>query len=158
MLMQRWNPFVDVRRMEESLDRLWRGFGVGPRLSGHGLRSWGLPVDVADEGDTVVVRASLPGVEPDAIHVTTEENVLTIGAEAKGGEEHENGRYLVRERRAGALHRSLLLPDTVDADKAESTCENGVLTITFPKVEAKKARELKVHVGKALEGGKRKKA
>jgi HSP20 family protein len=158
MLLQRWNPFVDFRRVEESMDRLWRGVGTEHHHNGYGLRGWRLPVDVAEEDDKLIVRASLPGIDPDDLHVTIEDNVLTIRAETKGEEEREEGRYLVRERRSGSLHRSLLLPETVDGDKAEPTYENGVLTITLPKAETKKAKELKVHVGKALEGGKTKKA
>ena len=134
------------------MDRLWRGVGTGHHHSGYGLRGWRLPVDVAEEDDKLVVRASLPGIDPDDLHVTIEANVLTIRAETKGEEEREEGRYLVRERRTGSLHRSLLLPETVDPDKTESIYENGVLTITFPKVEAKKARELNVHRGQGPGG------
>lgn len=80
------------------------------------------------------------------------ENVLTIKGNTKSEREHKEGGYLIRERRSGSFHRVLHLPDTVDTEKAESRYDNSVLDITFPKVEAEKAKHLKVAVGKSLEG------
>ena len=57
------------------------------------------------------------------------------------------GDYLMRERRSGSFHRSLRLPDTLDKDKVKSRYDSGVLSITFPKVEAKKGKQVKVEVG-----------
>ena len=119
----------------------------------HG-RGWAAPVDVVRQGEDVVVRASLPGIDPDDIRVTLEEDLLTIRGEAK--EEGENG-YLMRERRTGSFYRAIRLPDSVDAEKAETLYENGVLSITFPQLEAKKAKQLEIKVGngaKATQGTK----
>lgn len=147
MVLQRWSPFGDFRRMEERMNRLWRGYAVGTYGDGAGPESWGIPLDVVQEGDDYVVRASLPGVDPEDIHVTLEEDVLTIKAETKAEREHRDGDYLRRERRTGTFRRALRLPDTVDAEKAQPVYENGVLAITFPKAEGKKPRELKVQTG-----------
>ena len=140
MTLERWDPFRELRRM----DRLWRGFGIGREIE-----RWAVPLGVVREGDDIVVRASVPGVKPEDIQVTVEEDLLTIKAETETEAEHEesNGNYLMRERRAGKFHRSLRLPDTVDAEKVESRYDHGVLTIRFPKVEAKKARRLEIKVG-----------
>ena len=138
MMLERWDPFRELRRM----DRLWRGFGIGREIGG-----WAVPLDVVQEGDDIVVRASVPGVKPEDIKVTIEEDLLTIKAETEAEHEENNGNYLVRERRAGKFHRSLRLPDTVDAEKVESRYDHGALTIRFPKVEAKKAKRLEIKVG-----------
>jgi HSP20 family protein len=136
--------------MEENMNRLWRGFpGEG------GSEAWAVPLDVVEEGDNIVVHASVPGVDPDDINVTVENNVLTIRAETKDEKETKEGDYLMRERRYGSFYRSLRLPDTVDTDRAQTTCENGVLSLSFPKMESKKAKQLKVNVrntGKVIEG------
>ena len=85
-------------------------------------------------------------MRPEDIQVTTENGVLTIKAESQAeGETTEDG-YLIRERRSGSFHRSIRLPDTVDADQADSSYEHGVLTISLPKQEAKKAKRLEVKV------------
>ena len=76
--------------------------------------------------------------------------MLSIKADTKVEEEREDGGYVVRERRAGSFRRSLRLSDTVDTDKVEPRYENGVLTITLPVAESKKAKHLTVAVGAAL--------
>ena len=139
MVIEKWDPFRELRRIEASFDRPWRGFGVDGRA-----RSWAAPLDVLEEGDSIVVRASVPGVRPEDVEVTVEDGVLTIKSEANGEHEERDGHYLMRERRSGSFYRRLRLPETVDTDQAESTYEQGVLTITFPKVEAKKAKRLAI--------------
>ena len=139
MVMQRWDPFRGLRRIDTPANRFWRGFGVGDELAG-GV----LPVDVVQEDDDVVVRASLPGVKPEDIEVTIEEGRLTIKAEGKAEHEEGHGSYLIRERRAGRFHRALRLPDSLETDKAETRYEDGVLTITFPKMESRKAKRLEI--------------
>lgn len=153
MLLQRWDPFTDLRRMQQDMDRLWRGFvpsGEHPEIE-----SWAIPLDVTQEGDNIVVQASLPGVKPDDVQVSIEDNVLTIKGQTTEEKERQVGDYLMRERRSGSFHRSLRLPDTVDTEKAKPYYENGVLTVAFPQMESKKAKQLKVTVGKVLDSGKK---
>ena len=143
MVLQRWDPIVNIRRFERTPDRFLRGFGVWGLPHG-GLVNGALPLDVEEGDDNIVVRASLPGVSPEDIQVTIENGVLTISSESQEEQETEHRSYLVRERRNGSYRRSIKLTDTVDADKAESSYEHGVLTVTFPKQEAKKAKRLEV--------------
>jgi HSP20 family protein len=131
--------------MEAAANRLWRN--LYPEHGSDGLESWAIPMDVVHEGDNVVVRASLPGVSPEDIDVTIEEGVLTIKAHTKEEHESHEGGYLMRERRSGSFYRALRLPESVDSEKAEPHYENGVLTISFPKLEEKKARRLPITVG-----------
>ena len=93
----------------------------------------------------------MPGVAPSDIHVSIEDDVLTIKGETASHFENSEGSYLMRERRNGSFHRSLRLPDTVDHDKAEPHYEHGVLTITLPKAEAKKAKHFEVKVAEGPE-------
>ena len=153
MVLQRWDPFRELWRMHRSRAPLWRDFH--PTTDGLETGNWAIPLDVTQEGDDIVVRASLPGVNPDDIDVSIEDNVLTIKGDTKLEREHKEGTYLMRERRAGSFYRSLRLSDSVDTDKAKPHYEHGVLTIRFPKVESKKAKHLKVGVGKVLEGEKK---
>ena len=145
MVLQKWDPFVEMRNMQENMNRLWRGFGS--RDNDNGIESWAVPLDVVQEGDNIVVHASMPGIKPDDINVTVENDVLTIKGESKSETEQRNGNYLMRERRVGSFHRSLRLPDTVDSEHAETKYEHGVLTVTFPKLEAKKAKKLEIKSG-----------
>ena len=148
MVLTRWDPLYEIRRAHRLANRRWAGF---PTFSGGASyfdeaerRDWSIPLDIVRDGDNVTVKASLPGVQPDDIDVTIEGGVLTIKADTKVEEEREDGGYVVRERRAGSFHRSLRLSDHVDTDKVEPRYENGVLTITLPVAESKKAKHLKV--------------
>ena len=145
-MMQRRSPFNELRQMQDNMDRMWRRFGSFSQEDGSGMEAWAAPLDVVADGDDFVVRASLPGVSPDNIQVSIEDNVLTIRGDTASHFENTAGNYLMRERRSGSFHRSLRLPDTVDQNNAEPRYEHGVLTITLPKAEAKKARQFEVKV------------
>ena len=161
MMLQRRNhfsPFGEFRQMQANMDRMRRRFGSfhHPGHNGFtGFEPWPAPLDVVADGDDFVVRASMPGVAPENIQVSIEDNVLTIRGETASHFETTEGNYLMRERRAGSFHRSLRLPDTVDQDKAEPRYEHGVLTVSLPKAEAKKAKQFEVRVAEgpaAVEG------
>ena len=149
MVMRRWDPFIELRRMQENMDHLWRGFSQ-PNGGNEEMERWAIPLDVVKEDDNIVVHASLPGVSPSDLNVTIENDVLTIRGQTAGESGRQEGNYLMRERHTGSFHRSLRLPDTLDVEKAQTTYDYGVLTIAFPKVEAKQARQLAINVG----GGK----
>ena len=154
MTLQRWDPFNELRRMQETMNHLWRGFGPST-TDGQEMETWAVPLDVVQQGDNFIIHASLPGVNPDNIDVSIEDNVLTIRGQNAHESEHQEGNYLMRERRSGSFYRALRLPDTVDTDQAQPHYEHGVLTITIPKAEPKKAKQLKVSVGgRELEGAK----
>lgn len=143
MTMRRWEPFADFRRADAVFNRF---LGGAPSAAAAHAAEWrGFPMDVVQEGDELIVRASLPGVPPDEIEVTIEDGLLTIAGEsADETEKGEGGEYLLRERRSGRFRRALRLPNSVDADNAAPTCENGVLTIALPKREERKARRLEI--------------
>ena len=148
MLLQRWDPLFDFRRRHYIADRTRHGFpqtvdAVEPK-------GWSIALDAVEDDEKLVVRASLPGVDPDEIKATIEDGVLTIDGETKVDDEAKVGNYLIRERRAGSFHRSVRLPDSVDVDKAETNYDEGVLTVAFPKAESKRAKQLTVTSGKAL--------
>ena len=164
MVLQRRYPFLELRRIHNRLYRPWLASNpvVNTAITstnGASRREWSIPLDIVQEEDKYVVRASLPGVAPENIEVSVEHGILTIQGrtevEAEDEDQRKDGNYVVRERRSGAFIRSLRLPDTVDADQAQPNFDNGVLTITLPKLESKKAKHLTVTVGKAPEGGKK---
>lgn len=149
MVLQRWYPMYELRRIHRAMNR--RGPGFGFAYDGIDRRGWAIALDVVEEGDDLLVRASLPGVSPEDIDVSIEDHVLAIKAETKLEEGRKEDGFLIKERRSGSFQRSLRLPDTVDTEKAKTLYDNGVLTVTLPKAESKKAKRLKVAVGKSLE-------
>ena len=154
MAVQRWDPFRDLRQMDETMNRLWRGFSGIPAT----VEDWDIALDVIQRPEEIVVKASIPGIKPDDLDIAVEDNVLTLRAERKPDFTDEESVYLVQERPAGSFYRALRLPESVDANKIESTYENGVLTIVLPRAEEKKRKQIKVHVAggtKAIETSKK---
>lgn len=154
MVLTRWDPLYEMRRAHRLANRRFVGFPAFFSSSHHSegaeRREWSIPLDIVRDGDVVTVTASLPGVQAEDIDVTIEGGVLTIKAGTNVEEDREDGGYVVRERQAGSFHRSLRLSENVDIDKVEPRYENGVLTITLPVAESKKAKHLMVAVGAAL--------
>jgi HSP20 family protein len=151
--MQRWDPLQELRQMDETMNRLWRGF----RGSSGGAEDWSISMDVIQRPDEIIVKASIPGVKPETIDLAVEDDVLTLRAERKPDFEDDKSVYLIQERAMGSFYRALHLPETVDANKIQSTYENGVLTINLPKAEEKKKRQIKIQIGggtKAIEARK----
>ena len=146
MVLQRWDPFRDLQQLDDAMNRLWRGMDTRLPVRTGG-EDWNILVDVIRRPEEIVIQASMPGVLPGDIDVTFEDNVLTIRAERRDEAESEDTRYLVRERSYGSCYRALRLPESVDADKITSSYENGVLSISLPKAEEKKPKQIKVSVG-----------
>jgi len=151
MMTQGWKPLSELRTMQQ----IWRGYSVD-RAVHKNMEGWPLPLDVVMKGDDFTIYASLAGVEPEDVQVSIEEGVLTIKGQTKAGDEGQDADYLMRERREGAFCRALRLPDSLDIDKAHTHYANGVLSITFPRMEAKKAKRLTINIGKSevLEGSR----
>lgn len=145
MVLQRWEPAGGLRQWEDTMNRLWRGFRWP--YYGEGTETWNILVDVIQRPAEIVVKASVPGVKPEDIDVSVEDNVLTLRAERKSEVEEEREGYLVQERATGSFYRALRLPDTVNTGKIESFYDNGVLTVHLPKAEEKKKRQIEVRVG-----------
>ena len=151
MMTQGWKPFSELRTMQH----IGRGYSVD-RAVHKNMEGWPLPLDVVKKGDDFTIYASLAGIEPEDIQVSIDDGVLTIKGQTKADDGGQDADYLMRERRAGAFCRALRLPDSLDTDKAHTSYEHGVLSITFPRLEAVKAKRLTINTGKSgvLEGSR----
>ncbi len=145
--LTRWEPFKEMMSLREAMNRLFEDSFIRPGaswLSAFDADAFGLPVDVVEKKDEIVVKASVPGLKPEDLDVSVTGDVLTIRGETKSEEKIEEGTYLRQERRFGKFERSLQLPTLVVADKAEAKFEHGVLTLRLPKAEEARPRTIKV--------------
>ena len=154
MLLKRWEPFTELSRMEAEMDRTrrhtFRPLYMWPRSwDGDGR----IAIDVYREADSLVVRAAIPGVKPEEVDVAVDRNTLVIKGESKVEEGVKEKEYLHRERRYGTFQRTVALPEGLDAEKADASYDNGVLTVSIPKSEESKPHSLKINV-KSPEGQK----
>lgn len=138
-MLMRFDPFRELDRLSQELwsgaDRSRRGFST-------------MAMDAYREDDHFVVHFDLPGVEPDSIDVTVEDDMLTVSAERKW-ERRETQEWVATERYRGTYQRQLFLGDRLDADHIEATYDEGVLTLTIPVAEAAKPRKVAVQGGKS---------
>jgi HSP20 family protein len=121
-----------------------------------GGRTWDLlersmPVDVYESDRQVIVRASVPGTQPENLDIQYTDGLLTIRAVAEEQEERDTGTWHIRERRSGINERTVPIPRSADIDRAEAELENGVLTITFPIAEHSTRRRIQIRSGSDAE-------
>jgi HSP20 family protein len=105
----------------------------------------GLAVDVQETADNYVIHTSVPGVKQEDVSISLLGSTVTIRGERKEQRSEEReGRWLIRERQSGMFQRSITLPGAVDGDHANAEFKDGVLTITLPKAESDKVRQISV--------------
>lgn len=145
----RWNPFREIAEMQRQFDRVfddaWRG--TEARMG----TNW-MPIDVTETENGFTVVADLPGLSAEDINVNLHDDVLTISGEVTRSEEHEDNRAIVRERTYGHFSRRISMPTPVDAEGIQATYDNGVLTLTMPKAESAKPRQIEVKQQNLLKG------
>lgn len=156
--LTRWDPFREVMSFRSAIDRMFDETFFNRQADFEGQLGWSPLLDVAETVDEFLVKASLPGIEPDDLEITYNNNVLTIKGETQAERELEEQRYHLRERRSGSFSRSISLPNTVDADHIQASYTAGVLTLHLPKLEEAKPRRIQVRSGespKMIEGHSR---
>ena len=109
-------------------------------------QNWYPAMDLVEEKDRLLVRLELPGMDPKAVEINLQGNLLTVSGERKDESERTEGRVLKREQVYGAFQRTLQLPYRVHAEKVKATYEKGVMTISLPKVEEQVGRQIQVEV------------
>jgi len=150
MLERFWTPgmglagsFAELDRMRREMERLLGG------LSGSG-GVWGRtagvfpPVNVTQDADNYYVRAELPGVKAADLEVTANRNTLAIAGRRTATREDEKVSYHRCERTEGSFRRSVTLPGELNAGKIEARHVNGILTVTIPKAEEAKPKQITV--------------
>jgi len=153
----RWDPFRETVSLRNAMDRLFEDSYIHPSRFWPELRPGELPLDldVYQTADDVVVKASLPGIKPEEVDISLTGDILTIKGEHKEEKEVKEQNYIHKERRHGTFSRSIQVPASVKSDKAEAVFENGVLTLTLPKAEEEKPRQIKVKAKSMIEGTKK---
>ena len=141
----RIDPVTEITRMGDLVDRLF-AMSVPARRLASGLREFTIPVDVIEREEQLVVRAAVPGVKPEDLNITVEAGTLTLAGEISRSEVGETDRVYVRECCAGSFTRSIRLPENLDLDKVDAHFENGIVTVTLPKLPEEKPKSIKVQV------------
>src|ERR1051326_1954738 len=145
MALVRWEPFEALTSMRREMDRLFENFFErgGPWMAGDG----GMiepAIEIADTDDSIMVKAQVPGVSKENLHLDIMDDCLTLKGEIKEEEKTEGQRFHRREFRYGSFARTIPLPTSVKADQAKAQLKDGVLTVTIPKGEHAKMKQIPI--------------
>jgi HSP20 family protein len=140
--LTRWEPVREMMTLREAMDRLFDDAFTRPFSANAG--SIVPAIDLYQNEDEVVVKASLPGLRTEDVHISVTADVLTLRGEFKEESEQKENTYHLRENRYGEFERQVMLPTDVQSDKAKADFENGILTITLPKAETVKPRTINI--------------
>jgi HSP20 family protein len=144
MISRRANPLAEVRRLNQLLDETFTGWPFTAEPGVAVTSAWLPPTDIFENADGINIMVELPGLKPEDVKLTLENHTLTIRGEKKQTAEEKTTTVHRYERSYGSFERSFSLPTSVDADKVSAAFENGVLTITLPKAERAKPKEITV--------------
>src|SRR5882762_11644104 len=143
--LDRWEPFRGTSP-DSQLNRLFSDF-FGRATQEQNLTSWAPAVDIYENEHELVVKADLPEVKPEDLDIRVENNILTIRGERKFEKKVDEKNYLRVERSYGSFSRSFALANTVNSEAIKADYKDGVLTLTIPKREEAKPKQIKVSVG-----------
>ena len=132
-----------LQRLNRILDEAFAGAGF-PEQGSVITSTLFAPTDVSEDENALQITMELPGVDPDDVRLSLENNVLTIRGEKKQQFDENNERVHRFERVYGVFERTFVLPNTVDPERIEARFENGVLIVRIPKAERAKPREIRV--------------
>jgi HSP20 family protein len=134
-MLMRFDPFRDLDRLTQTL------WGNETR------RLNGVPMDAYRKGSEFLVHFDVPGIDPNSIELTVEKNVLTVTAERARQWGDDVDEVVDSERPVGNFSRQLFLGETLDSERIEASCDNGVLTLRIPVAEAAKPRKVSISGG-----------
>ena len=140
-----YDPWTGLQQLQNEINDL---FDVDRFPASTGLfdRSVSPAVDVTEDDHAFTVTCELPGLEKKDIDVSIASNVLTIKGEKKDQKEEKKGKYYRKESWSGSFQRTLSLPSSVAADKIGAQLADGVLTVTLPKTEEAKPKQISVNI------------
>ncbi|HIJ81116.1 MAG TPA: Hsp20/alpha crystallin family protein [Desulfuromonadales bacterium] len=147
MALVKYNPLRELRSMQDQMNRLLN-LSWNHDLPGEDIKEgiWQPAVDIYETADSIVIKAELPDVDQKDIDVRIEDNTLILRGERKHEGEVKKENYHRIERYFGGFQRSFSLPTTVDQENVEANCEKGVLTVTLPKKEETKPKQISIKV------------
>ena len=153
MSIEKWNPLKEMESIRRDMDRIWNEIFPRPgrslmdapwrRLSSK--EGVAIPVlDLIDNGETIVVKVEMPGVEKENVEITMEDDTLHVKGTISKGEEHKSEDFYHSERSYKSFERSIAIPIKIEVKDITASLKEGILSITLPKAEEVKPKKIKV--------------
>ena len=144
MSIIRYDPFRDLRALQDEVNRLFTGNMARFDDEGIARGSWSPSVDIHENKDQLVLEAELPGMKREDFDLSVENNVITLRGERHFEKKDEADNYHRVERAYGGFLRSFTLPNSVSGEGGTADYRNGVLRVVLPKKEETKARRIEI--------------
>ncbi|HVP02959.1 MAG TPA: Hsp20/alpha crystallin family protein [Solirubrobacteraceae bacterium] len=148
MALVRWEPARDFPTLQSEMNRLFSSF-FDPASGGSAVPRFVPAMDLVETDDAFVLKADLPGVPEQDVHVEVEGDVLTISGERKSEHREEKAGQVRIERAYGSFRRAVTLPEGVDAAQVKASFDKGVLEVRIPKPAERKPHKVQIAVGNA---------
>jgi HSP20 family protein len=147
MAIVRWRPFGDMVSIQDEMNKLFDDFLGRPLMRTEWSEGvWNPSVDISETKDNVIIKAEMPGLSKEDVKISVHDNMLTLTGEKKQEKEEKETNYHRVERNYGAFSRSFTLPTSVKNDNIKATYKDGVLSITLPKTEEVKPKEIPISI------------
>lgn len=145
--LTRWDPFRELEDMHRHLTRIFdRPSGRDDGREFISATEWAPSVDILEDDQNYVIKAELPEVRKEDVHVRVDNGVLTFTGERKFEKEEKNRKYHRTERSYGSFARSFALPDNIDPDKVVANYKDGMLTVSVAKSAKAKPKQIEIRV------------
>ncbi len=144
-----WKPLREIERISREMDKFFDSlFERRPTRRFRFFEEDELfpLVDITETDNDLILRADLPGIDPNDINISLSDGILTIKGEKKQEKEEETEDYHIIERSYGTFTRQIQLPKSIESDQASASYKNGVLKIVLPKKEESKRKEIKISI------------
>ena len=148
--LTRWDPFRELEDLQKRLSTLFGRAPVksnGEQQEALTVTEWAPVVDIVEDDTQYVIKAELPGLPKDAIHVGVQDDVLTISGERQYEKEVNDKKVHRIERAHGRFARSFTLPENSDGEKVSAEFKDGMLQVHLPKTETVQPKQIEVTVG-----------
>jgi HSP20 family protein len=148
MALIHWDPFREIHSLQDRMNRLFSEVARRSPVAEEEMvqGAWVPPVDIFETGDSIVIKAELPGISKEDITLEVKDNTLSIKGEKKFEKDVKEENYHRVERSYGAFQRAFSLPSTVQQEKVKAKFKDGILEVTLPKAEEAKPKQIKVDV------------
>jgi len=140
-----YDPWGDFKKLQNEINSLF-DFDRFPATTGLFDRSFSPALDVIENSQDFTVKCELPGLDQKDIDVSIASNVLTIKGQKRDEREEKKGKYYKKESWSGSFQRTLPLPASIENDKIQAEFKEGILTITLPKKEEAKTKQIAVNI------------
>ena len=144
-ILTRWEPVRGLTTLQDQINRVFHAFDLAGEDASP--TAWAPAVDIYETEHELVVKADLPDIDHKDLDIRVENNIMTIRGERKFEKQVNEDKYLRVERSYGSFARSFTLANTVNAEAIKADYQDGVLTLSIPKREEAKPKQIKVNVG-----------